>query len=69
MTEKEEEATFAESSPIVATVKDPVCSMEVNPNNVERVDYQGKKYYFCSSICKIKFQHSPQNYSSADHAA
>lgn len=41
-------------------VQDPVCSMSIDPHNATAmVDYDGKKYYFCSNNCKEKFIAQP----------
>lgn len=40
-------------------VEDPVCYMQVDRQKAESQglvsEYQGKKYYFCSSMCKQQF--------------
>jgi membrane fusion protein, copper/silver efflux system len=44
-------------------VKDPVCGMDVDPNDAAgKVEYQGKTYYFCSNDCKAKFEKAPKQY-------
>lgn len=35
--------------------KDPVCGMEVNPQDAVRLEKDGKTFYFCSEHCKNKF--------------
>jgi Cu+-exporting ATPase len=48
---------------IVTTVKDPVCGMDIDPNNaVAKEEYQNKTYYFCSVACHDKFKAEPQKY-------
>ena len=48
----------------MATVKDPVCGMEIDPNKaVMKEEYQGKTYHFCSSACHDKFKAAPQEYA------
>jgi YHS domain-containing protein len=43
--------------------KDPVCGMQVNPQNAEfKSVYKGKVYYFCSAVCKGLFDREPQRY-------
>lgn len=44
--------------------KDPVCGMTVDPNAAKGGSYvfEQKKYYFCNSKCKIKFEASPKSY-------
>lgn len=47
----------------MATTKDPVCGMDVQPEKAAgKSQYQGETYYFCSSGCKRKFDETPQNY-------
>jgi RND family efflux transporter MFP subunit len=46
-----------------APAKDPVCGMDVDPNDAAgKVEYQGKTYYFCSNDCKAKFEKAPKQY-------
>ncbi len=43
--------------------KDPVCGMNVDPKNaVAKSEYNGKKYYFCCTHCKTKFDADPESY-------
>jgi YHS domain-containing protein len=43
---------------------DPVCRMEVSPNNaVAKTDYAGKTYHFCSVDCKRKFDRDPAKFA------
>ncbi len=56
-TQKKEEA--------MATVKDPVCGMDIDPKNATATEeYQGKTYHFCSAACHEKFKGEPQKYTS-----
>lgn len=48
-----------------AKVKDPVCGMEVDPAKAEKLEYQGKTYYFCSKSCKDEFAKNPSQYIKA----
>ncbi len=49
-----------------ATVKDPVCGMEVEPGAAAlQSEYRAKRYYFCSPECKKKFDADPQRYTGA----
>ena len=34
---------------------DPICGMEVDEKTALNVEYEGKKYYFCSTGCRDKF--------------
>src|SRR5208337_3002830 len=50
----------------VATVKDPVCGMTIDPETAHfRADEGGKAYYFCSSKCREKFVADPQRFVAA----
>ena len=47
----------------MATVKDPVCGMDIDPKNAAATEeYQGKTYHFCSAACHDKFKAEPQKY-------
>ena len=53
--EKEEE---------MATEKDVVCGMEIDPNTAAaHMEHHGKTYYFCSNDCHDKFMAQPQQYA------
>jgi P-type Cu+ transporter len=46
-----------------ATVKDPVCGMDVDPHTAKhRAEYNGRPYYFCSARCKERFEADPEKY-------
>jgi Cu(I)/Ag(I) efflux system membrane fusion protein len=46
-----------------APAKDPVCGMDVDPNDAAgKVEYQGKTHYFCSLDCQQKFEKAPKQY-------
>ena len=48
-------------------VKDPVCSMTVDPKTAaDKATYKGKTYYFCSKEDKATFMKSPEKYVKAD---
>ncbi|MGD8538697.1 MAG: HAD-IC family P-type ATPase, partial [Candidatus Aminicenantes bacterium] len=43
--------------------KDVICGMDVSENDAAGVsEYKGKKYYFCSPMCKTKFDANPELY-------
>jgi YHS domain-containing protein len=43
--------------------RDVVCSMQVDPAKAAgKSEYNGKTYYFCSTICKKKFDANPAQY-------
>ena len=44
-----------------ATVKDPVCGMEVAPTQFETI-YEGLHYAFCSEQCRQRFAANPHLY-------
>ena len=47
----------------MATVKDVVCGMNIDPSTASsQTEYQGKIYYFCSDDCHAKFMAEPQRY-------
>lgn len=47
--------------------KDLICGMEVKENGpVETSTYKGKKYYFCSTVCKKKFDDAPEAYIKSE---
>ena len=48
----------------MATVKDPVCGMEIDPKSAASEEYRGKTYYFCSDACHDKFKAKPEKYAS-----
>jgi YHS domain-containing protein len=46
-----------------AMATDPVCGMEVDPEQaVATADYEGKTYFFCAEECKEKFEKDPGKY-------
>ena len=48
---------------------DPVCNMEVDPDDAAgQSQYDGKTYYFCSTHCKEQFDSDPEFYLSDDQA-
>ncbi|HZT69382.1 MAG TPA: YHS domain-containing protein [Terriglobia bacterium] len=43
--------------------RDPVCGMQVDPQNAAgKSEHREKTYYFCSPVCKKKFDASPEQY-------
>ena len=49
----------------MATVKDVVCGMDIDPKSAAaQMEYQGKTHYFCSDDCHDKFMAEPQKYAS-----
>lgn len=46
-----------------ATVKDPVCGMDIAPEGAAATaSHQGQTYHFCSGMCKTKFSMNPAKY-------
>jgi YHS domain-containing protein len=42
---------------------DPVCKMQVDEKKAAgKSEYQDKTYYFCSPVCKVKFDLDPMKY-------
>ena len=42
---------------------DVVCKMEVDPETAKwKSEYKGKTYYFCTPMCKQKFDRDPEKY-------
>lgn len=47
------------------TFVDPVCGMDVDPQQAAgKSEYKGKTYYFCSSGCKREFDQNPEKFIS-----
>jgi Cu+-exporting ATPase len=54
-----------EGGETVATVKDPVCGMEIDPGTAAASEeYEGQQYYFCSASCQEKFKADPKAYAN-----
>ncbi len=52
--------------PGVATEKDLVCGMDVDPAHAAASEtYEGKTYYFCSTHCRDAFRADPEKYLKA----
>jgi Cu+-exporting ATPase len=53
-----------------ASLKDPVCGMEVTYENAQaRSEYDGQTYYFCSLGCKEQFDQNPEQYITQEDEA
>ena len=48
----------------VATERDPVCGMFVDPKRAPKSDFEGHTFYFCSAEDKAKFDKDPGSYAS-----
>ncbi|MGH2683392.1 MAG: heavy metal translocating P-type ATPase [Actinomycetota bacterium] len=50
----------------MATVRDPVCGMEVDPATAAAShEYEGSTYFFCSAGCHERFKAEPDKYAQA----
>jgi Cu2+-exporting ATPase len=46
-------------------VKDPVCGMMIEPETAySKIEYEGRKVYFCSKHCEEEFKRNPKKYKS-----
>ncbi len=44
-------------------VVDPVCKMKISPKTaIDISSYQNENYYFCSEVCRIKFDLEPATF-------
>jgi Cu+-exporting ATPase len=49
----------------MATVRDPVCGMDVDPESAAGSgEHDGRTYYFCSQSCLERFRRDPQRYTA-----
>ena len=49
-----------------SSVRDPVCGMEMNPQDAAATTaYQGQIFYFCRVECQQEFTQSPERYVKA----
>ncbi len=47
-------------------VFDAVCKMEIDKKDAKwNSEHKGKTYYFCSPMCKQKFDRAPEKYIKA----
>jgi YHS domain-containing protein len=54
----------------MATVRDPVCGMDVDPATAAgSEEYQGTTYYFCSAGCLERFRERPEEFVSSPQGA
>ncbi len=50
----------------MAKAQDPVCKMEVDEHKAAgHSEHKGRKYFFCSKVCKQKFDQEPERYVGA----
>lgn len=46
------------------TERDPVCGMNIDPEDAAATSqHKGRTYYFCSEGCKDKFEQNPRQYA------
>lgn len=58
------DAMLREQASARATVKDPVCGMDVEPATAAgRSEHGGKAYYFCNRDCRQKFDANPEQFA------
>ncbi|WP_201305625.1 heavy metal translocating P-type ATPase [Alcanivorax sp. S71-1-4] len=50
-------------------LKDPVCGMAVSESSGHHTDHAGRRWTFCSSMCKAKFDAEPGRYSESPAAS
>jgi YHS domain-containing protein len=44
-------------------MKDPICGMNVDETTAKyKSERKGRKYVFCSSMCKEEFEKNPEKY-------
>jgi len=54
----------------MARVTDVVCGMTVDTDTAPaRSSYEGRSYYFCSTVCKKEFDEDPSRYVSRSATA
>jgi len=54
----------------MATVRDPVCGMDIDPVSAAGTEeYAGKTYHFCSQGCLERFREEPERYVGKDATA
>jgi P-type Cu+ transporter len=43
---------------------DPVCGMQVDEQKAAgNSEHEGQTYYFCSTVCKTRFDQNPEQYT------
>jgi uncharacterized membrane protein YraQ (UPF0718 family)/YHS domain-containing protein len=50
-------------------VRDPVCGMTVDRGKALSLDHGGRRYYFCGSGCRAKFEAEPERFAATGAAA
>lgn len=65
--EKKVEKSPAAKPAAPKTVVDPVCGMEITPDEQRSYTYKGTTYYFCSDDDLKKFKQNPEKYVGHQH--
>jgi YHS domain-containing protein len=53
---------------MIDTVKDPVCGMEINPDQAAASEeHDGQTFYFCSEHCRQAFLADPHHHGHPEH--
>ncbi len=47
-------------------VIDPVCGMEISPNQAIEYKYKGENFYFCNPNCEAHFKNDPERFRNYD---
>jgi YHS domain-containing protein len=47
---------------------DPICGKRVDPVGSQAIEYKKRKYFFCSSHCKARFEHQAERHRVQDLA-
>lgn len=42
----------------------PVCRMEEEGGTGERIEWEGRSYWFCNEACRDEFEAAPERYTS-----
>ena len=59
----EHHASTDQAPPAPATIKDPVCGMNVDPaESKHRTEHDGQSFHFCCAGCKARFEIDPERY-------
>jgi P-type Cu+ transporter len=60
----------AEKVPARTTVTDPVCGMQLDPEQAAgKIDYKGETFRFCSKTCLESFNREPEKFANGKSAA
>ncbi len=63
-------AAAAGAAPAIASYRNPVCGMAVDPARALHViEYAGSRFYFCCDGCKEVFERAPERYAAIQAAS